>query len=486
MAKQSLFCKTTVYELLRKREPLFSGWRIDSFLGSGVSGCVFKMLREDLGQTFVAALKVIPLTRKLDSENRTLDSLQESIGQDAREIVHLYSIGNHQNVVGWYNHEVFLEKDKDTVIALVAVMMEYLPNTLSSLIKKGPVNWERTLEIVIDCLNGLEHVHGKHILHRDLKPGNIFITAEGTGKIGDFGVARRLSEGAYAETRVGTPLYIAPEVLKDPLGQGYAHQVDIYSLALVAYEMLHGKLPFEDLCQGNRTCMINQRLAGEPIILDPALPPGVTKAILGALAFDPKLRYGTAKEFRLALERTLQSGGKETILPRGQQLLKAPPPQDVTSYGNDAMQEHGPQAPARKRQESYAGSHGQATHYGPIPLGRSADAAPPRSGLLGLLHTPQGIVACAVLGCAAAFFFRQNPIHSSLALILFYILAPLFMIVVNTSRGLFITICFLASYVAYNYLSSGAFSAAVDIFSGALAVIYLGILGLMTWFRKRD
>lgn len=484
MAKQSLFCKTTVYELLRKREPLFSGWRIDSFLGSGVSGCVFRMLREDLGQTFVAALKVIPLTRKLDSENRTLDSLQESIGQDAREIVHLYSIGNHQNVVGWYNHEVFLERDKDAVIALVAVMMEYLPNTLSSLIKKGPVNWQRTLEILLDCLGGLEHVHGKQILHRDLKPGNIFVTADGTAKIGDFGVARKISEGAYAETRVGTPLYIAPEVLKDPLGQGYAHQVDIYSLALVAYEMLHGKLPFEDVCQGNRTCMVNQRLAGEPITLDPALPPGVTKAILGALAFDPKLRYGTAREFRLALERTLQSGGRETILPRGQQLQQSALPRQEETYGEPQTQERQPRT--RKRHEQYPGEQGQGTHYGPIPLGRTADQAPPGSGLLGLMHSPQGILACAALGCAAAYFTRQDLVQSSLVLIVFYLLAPLYMITVNTSKGLLITVCFLASHVAYTYLVYGSFNAALYVFSGALAVIYLGILGFMTWFKKRD
>jgi serine/threonine protein kinase len=486
MAKQSLFCKTTVYELLRKREPLFSGWRVDSFLGSGVSGCVFKMLREDLGQTFVAALKVIPLTRKLDSENRTLDSLQESIGQDAREIVHLYSIGNHQNVVGWYNHEVFQERDKDAVIALVAVMMEYLPNTLSSLIKKGPVNWQRTLEILIDCLSGLEHVHGKQILHRDLKPGNIFITADGTAKIGDFGVARKISEGAYAETRVGTPLYIAPEVLKDPLGQGYAHQVDIYSLALVAYEMLHGKLPFEDVCQGNRTCMVNQRLSGEPITLDPALPPGVTKAILGALAFDPKLRYGTAREFRLALERTLQSGGRETILPRGQQIKQSAPQQREAAYGESPVRERHLRTQPHKQQETYPGNQGQGSHYGPIPLGRIADQDPPSSGLLGLLHSPQGILACAALGCAAAYFTRQDLVQSSLALIVFYLLAPLYMLTVNTSKGLLITGSFFGSYVAYNYLATGSFNAAVDVFSGALALIYLGILGFMTWFKKRD
>ncbi len=485
MGKQTLFCKTTVYELLKKREPLFSGWYVDSFIGSGVSGCVFKMRREDLGQKFVAALKVIPLTRKLDSENRTMASLQESIGQDAREIIHLYSLGNHQNVVGWYNHEVFHEKDKDSLIALVAVMMEYLPNTLAALIKRGPMNWERTLEIIIDCLNGLEHVHGKNILHRDIKPGNIFVTADGTAKLGDFGVARKISENSYAETRVGTPLYIAPEVLKDPLGHGYAHQVDIYSLALVAYEMLHGKLPFEDVCQGNRTCMVNQRLSGEAITLDGTLPPGVTKAVLGALAFSPKHRYGTAKEFRMALERVLQSGGRETILPRGQQAQLLTPPQGEREYSTPE-EKASPAGNPRANGRSAAAGHAGYTSYDEAPFMRGQSYGPPTSGFLGLLHSPQGILACAALGCAAAYFSRGNQIHSSIAFILFYILLPLYMLIVNTSRGLLIAVAFFASYALFNFLDTGAIKGAVDIYSGAIGIIYLGVLLLMSWFNRRD
>lgn len=478
MAKQTLFCKTTVYQLLKKREPLFSGWKILGFIGAGVSGCVFKMQREDLGQTFYAALKVIPLTRKLGREDRSMDSLQESIGQDAREIVHLYSLGNHQNVVGWYNHEVFHERDQDTLIALVAVMMEYLPRTLVNLMQKGPLPWKRSVEILIDCLKGLEHVHGKHILHRDIKPGNIFITKDGVAKIGDFGVARKLSEATFAETRVGTPLYIAPEVLRDPLGTGYAHQVDIYSLALVGYELLHGKLPFENECEGNRTAMVNMRLSGEIITMDPTLPPGLTKTILGALAYRPAQRYATAKEFRKALERVLQTDGRETIMPRSQAQPSVP--LEEKSYGEAA-----PPPPSSEQKKPvvmhYAGEDAQAQQQAYTAPERTG----PQGGLLGALNSPLGIIISAAAGCAAAYYTRNTQTQFSVVFILFYLLLPLYMIVVNsTRRGLLIAVSFFVSLSAYNLINTGLLTSILDVYNAAIGIMYIGILGFMAWFKK--
>ncbi len=494
MAKQSLFCKTTVYSLLKKREPLFSGWRIVGFIGAGVSGCVFKMQREDLGETFHAALKVIPLTRKLDKHSRSMDSLQESIGQDAREIIHLYSLGNHQNVVGWYNHEVFHERDQDSLIALVTVMMEYLPTTLSAVLKQGPLPWRRGAEILLDCLKGLEHVHGKRILHRDIKPGNIFITQDGVAKIGDFGVARKLSESAMAETRVGTPLYIAPEVLRDPLGTGYAHQVDIYSLALVGYEMLHGKLPFEDECEGNRSCMVNKRLAGESITLDPTLPLGLTKALLNALAFRPSQRYESAGEFRQALEKVLETDGRETLLPRSQ-TRQQPAPLLEEEYGEQPPAKPGAQQPPRKIQH-YAGEEQDflmPPQKDPKSKLKFKQVRDPETqvqamdtGFFGAMLSPLGILITAALGCAAAYYSRDVPTPFMAAFILFYISLPLYMIVVSPPRrGLLVAGAFFLSLCVYNFLNVGRLSGVLDAYNAAIGLMYLGILGLIAWFKGR-
>lgn len=315
MADRSLYCKNTILGFLRKKEPLFGGWRAVAFLGAGAFGCVFKLEREDLGAKFVSALKVISLTKRIGDEGGSLDSLQDAISQEAKELVHLYSLGGHQNVVGWHNHQIFHIRDKESVTALMAVMMDYLPNNLSKEIKKGPIPWERALQLLADCLRGLQHIHSKQVIHRDIKPENIFINDEGMARIGDFGVARQVSENDHAETRVGTPLYIAPEVIKDPYGHGYDFQVDVYSLGLVGYEMLVGHLPFYEEAKGNKNLMVKKRLSGSPITMPHELPQGVRDVVLGAVQYDLDRRYSSAQEFMDAVNRVLETEGLATHKP---------------------------------------------------------------------------------------------------------------------------------------------------------------------------
>lgn len=315
MADRSLYCKNTILGFLRKKEPLFGGWKVVSFLGAGAFGCVFKLEREDLGAKFVSALKVISLTKKIGAEDDSLESLQDAISLEAKELLHLYSLGGHQNVVGWHNHQIFNIRDSESVTALMAVMMDYLPNNLAREIRKGPIPWQRTMQILADCLRGLAHIHSKQVIHRDIKPENIFINDEGMARIGDFGVARQVSDTSQAETRVGTPLYIAPEVIKDPYGHGYDFQVDIYSLGLVGYEMLTGHLPFLEESKGNKNMMVKKRLSGAMITMPDSLPRGVRDVILGAVQYDPNQRYSSSLDFLAAVERVLASEGLDTLQP---------------------------------------------------------------------------------------------------------------------------------------------------------------------------
>lgn len=502
MAKQTLFCKTVVLEMLKKREPLFSGWRLAEFLGAGVSGCVFKMEREDLGQLFLAALKVIPLTRKLDRDINSIESLKEAIAQEAREIVHLYSLGNHQNLVGWYNHEILYELDKDSATALVAVMMEYLPQTLSDFIKEGPLPWEQAVRLTIDCLKGLEHVHAANIIHRDIKPGNIFVTSDGRGKLGDFGVARKLAEREHAETRVGTPLYIAPEVVKDPLGLGYAYQADVYSIGLVLFEMLTGKLPFESVCQGNRNCMVNKRLSGEPFNLERQLPTGVAIATLGALAYNPTLRYATATEFREALEKTLASEGRETIKPKSLELItsqaaaksaeqhsvRLDKPKNLRTLSStrpdnrassdDEDDEFVITSPkAQPTQNVYAGERpftpgaGQSSFEG--------------DGVHNGLQKPPVVLVLAAVGCALAYVLRDKDLFFVIALAFFYLVVPLYYLIAHTNMAILTIISFFSSLCIYNFLYIGRIEGIFDTVSISFLSVYLIVFAVSYWVKRK-
>jgi serine/threonine protein kinase len=501
MAKQTLFCKTVVHEMLKKREPLFSGWRLCEFLGAGVSGCVFKMEREDLGQKFLAALKVIPLTRKIDRENSSIESLKESIAQEAREIVHLYSLGNHQNLVGWYNHEILYELDKDSATALVAVMMEFLPQTLADYIKEGPLPWEQAVRLTIDCLKGLEHVHAASIIHRDIKPGNIFVTTDGRGKLGDFGVARKLAEREQAETRVGTPLYIAPEVVKDPLGHGYAYQADVYSIGLVLFEMLTGKLPFESVCQGNRNCMVNKRLSGEAFNLERQLPTGVTIATLGALAYNPSLRYATATEFREALEKTLATDGRETLKPKAVEQIASQATAKGTGQGASrldkpknlrTMSSSRPGAGPDLDDEdefivtSPKNAPKKNVYAGEYPSAKdSIKNARLDSEINQGFQNPLVIILLAIVACGLAYLLRDKDMLFGLVLALFYLALPLYYIIARTSTALLSIGAFFISLCVYNFLYIGRIEGIFDTVAISFLSLYLLVYGVSYWVKRK-
>jgi serine/threonine protein kinase len=338
MTQLKHLCKSIILQRVKSREPLWGGWRVSHFVGSGAFGCVFKIVKEAMGDRAESALKVIYLEKKFDrmAQRQTMgggvEALKGSLERQVKEILLLYELGGHSNVVTWHDHDVFYMKGKEGLVADIMVRMEYLPVSLAQLLAKDKLPWERALEILTDCLAGLEHIHSKRIIHRDIKPDNIFIGRDGhSAKIGDFGVARKISENLPAETFAGTPLYMAPEVLKDRLGKGYDYRADIYSLGLVAYEMLEGVLPFERECDGDSFCMLERRLAGEELVLSTSLPKGVRETVMGALALDPEQRYSSAIVMREALDRALRSDGRETIRP-GETYGRFPPPEEKIHF----------------------------------------------------------------------------------------------------------------------------------------------------------
>ncbi|THB67315.1 MAG: serine/threonine protein kinase [Desulfovibrio sp.] len=471
MSQLAPVCKTAILDRLRAKEPLWGSWDVNEFIGSGAHGCVFKIVKETQGHSFVSALKVIPLTRKLDRNARTMESLRNSVGKEADEILLLYKIGIHQNVVTWYDHDIFLHQDDDSITADILVRIDYMPNSLTRVLKQGPLPWKGCFKLVLDCLRGLDHIHTKRIIHRDIKPDNIFIDDEGRAKIGDFGVARRLFEITHAETRVGTPLYIAPEVVKNPYGSGYDYQVDIYSMGMVAYEMLHGQLPFEEECQGSKSCMVQKRLSGTPILPGEWLPQGVREVLVHSLAYNPDQRYATADEFSSALQTTISTGGKETQAPKDAYL----PPK--RSHDDDGLMAplggpHVGAAPSASSNPAYAPIPGRHDLYRRrAPGGRnrppsvfriyresfSPGPSEPRD------MTERFIVMLLAAACGFGLFYFDQLLHPlskgdlyyNAGFFTLYILLPFLLFFSFPKRVLIIPLSFALSYAVVNFIGSG-------------------------------
>lgn len=199
--------------------------------------------------------------------------------------------------------------------------------TLRQRLKRGgPMTVEEALGIADDVAGALDHAHGKGVIHRDVKPENILLTA-GQALLTDFGIARALtgSEGATVTQLgqiVGTPAYMAPEQL---LGE-ITPRTDIYALGCVVYEMLTGQPP---LAAGSPGAIAARRRHETPTALrehGAEVPPHVETAIMSALSADPAQRPSTAGEFSARLERSASDAAARDARAPGRQPLGAGAP----------------------------------------------------------------------------------------------------------------------------------------------------------------
>jgi serine/threonine-protein kinase len=212
------------------------------------------------------------------------------------------------------------------------IVMEYLEGrNLNQVVRKeGPLTPERAVPILIQVCGALQEAHLQGIIHRDLKPENIFLSTNGGlrdyPKVLDFGLAkvteRELRPGSIMLTQegmvFGTPEFMSPEQAQ---GKVLDARSDIYSLAIILYEVLTGKLPFEA-----KTPMeyIQAHVTKQPIALDDRVPgkkfpPGLGGAIARALEKAPEKRYGTAADFAQALKPFGGMAGKgfTAMMPKG-------------------------------------------------------------------------------------------------------------------------------------------------------------------------
>jgi len=203
---------------------------------------------------------------------------------------------NHPHIVSIYDRG---EAEDSYYIA-----MEYLEGrSLKDVInEEGPQQPARAIDYAEQMLWALQFAHEHHVIHRDIKPHNIVINDRGQLKVTDFGIARAGSSPSVTETGsiIGTAQYLSPEQAK---GKVVEQSSDLYSLGIVIYEMLTGRVPFEG---ENPVAIALKHLSDEPVppqALVPEIPDNLNAVVMRALAKDPRDRYPGAEEFLADLER---------------------------------------------------------------------------------------------------------------------------------------------------------------------------------------
>ncbi|HEX7615453.1 MAG TPA: serine/threonine-protein kinase [Thermoanaerobaculia bacterium] len=173
--------------------------------------------------------------------------------------------------------------------------------------RKEPLTLARKLQILVDVCDGLGYAHAAGIIHRDIKPSNIRILEDGTVKIMDFGIAKSLvSQSTLTQTGItlGTASYLAPEQIR---GEDLDPRTDIFSLGVLAYEIVTGQKPFTGDHISTVLYKIMNEMPAAPSSLDPALPHGLDAMVLKALEKDRTKRFASCAEMRAECQTLLQT-----------------------------------------------------------------------------------------------------------------------------------------------------------------------------------
>ena len=280
-------------------------FRIVEKIGKGGMGAVYKAEQPDMNR--YVAIKI------LHSRYLSRSDLVSRFRREARAMSQL----SHPNTA-----RVFLYGQLDDG-ACYFVMEHLVGQNLAQLVRaEGAMEPKRAMRIMIQVCSALEEAHQAGIVHRDLKPENVFITTQGGirdfPKVLDFGLAkvteRQMRPGSMVLTQqgmvFGTPEFMSPEQAH---GKTLDARSDIYSLGIILYELLTGKLPFD---AKQPIEYIQLHVNATPIPLSErrpgtTFPPGLEEVLMAALAKKPEERYASAAEFAAALDSVLQAEAGE-------------------------------------------------------------------------------------------------------------------------------------------------------------------------------
>ena len=235
--------------------------------------------------------------------------LKEELRED-KEFVHRFNT-EAQAAARISNPHVVSIFDVGVENGLYYIVMEYVEGkTLKEYIaEKHVLPWKQAAEFAAQICEGLDAAHKKSVIHRDIKPQNIIMTKGDMLKITDFGIARASSQATTttnANSTIGTVHYLSPEQARG----GYTNErTDIYSLGVVLYEMLTGRVPFDDTTAVTIAIKHIQEKPVLPRILNSDIPKSMEQVVMKALNKEQDLRYASAAEFLDDLRKVLKSPG---------------------------------------------------------------------------------------------------------------------------------------------------------------------------------
>jgi serine/threonine protein kinase len=291
-------------------------WRIESLIGEGSYGKVYKIVRDDHGYKYYAALKVIPLPKTRSEIDQILSlgyPLESYIGDMLdnimKEINFVQEFKGTSNIVSYEDHKVIAKEGEPGYFILIR--MELLESLEKHMLSRK-FGEDDAVNVGIDICCALELLNKYGTVHRDVKPDNILVSKHGYYKLGDFGIARQIDSASSGMSKKGTPNYMAPEVYRN---LPYGTSVDLYSLGLVMYRILNnGRLPFipafsTKLSLADGEYALERRMLGDDLPPPEFASPELSSIILKACAFDRDVRYKTATEMREALDEYMWNNG---------------------------------------------------------------------------------------------------------------------------------------------------------------------------------
>ena len=300
---------------------IWNGWNVVAVLGEGAFGKVYKVVKEEFGHNYEAALKIIKIPAnqaEMDSilndgmDEKSITEYFRGIMEDIVNEVSLMSkLKGNTHIVSYEDHVVVPNKEK--IGWTIYIRMELLI-PLFMFYKKNSPSRKDVIQLGIDICKALEVCEKYKVIHRDIKPENIFVSELGKYKLGDFGIAKQMEKSIATLSRKGTQTYMAPEIY---LGNNYNQSVDIYSLGIVLYRFLNGnRVPFlpafpEQITPNDKQRANLKRIKGCQIPSPGNADKELARVILKACAYRPEERYQNAEELKIALEKALDKEKKE-------------------------------------------------------------------------------------------------------------------------------------------------------------------------------